>query len=208
MSGDQGATLVEFAFIAVLLMMLLMGIITYGIMLSFREGLTHSASEAARAAAVVQDLATTSNDERADAAIDAVKRFSAYGRDCGSTPITVSPGRYTLINGAMHCDIDIHDCNLPSGGGNPDGTVPDCITVALHYDYASNPVVPNVPLVPNPSSLDTSATAQISYPGAAGSVPPASTTTTTTTTLPVSTTTIPLPTTTTIPVPTTLPQIN
>ena len=185
--------------------MLLFGIIGYGVMLSFREGITHSASEAARAAAVVQDLTTTSQDERVDAAVDAVKKFSAYGRDCGTGLVVLSPGRYSLVNGAMSCDLSVHDCNLPPDGGNPDGTVPDCITVALHYSYSANPVVPSVPLLPYPSSLDTSATAQISYPGAPGSVPPASTTTTTTTTIPsvTTTTTVPLPTTTTVPLPTT-----
>ena len=50
--SERGAAAVEFALVVPLLLLLIFGIISYGMMLSFRQGLTQAASEGARAAAV------------------------------------------------------------------------------------------------------------------------------------------------------------
>src|SRR4029079_19073677 len=55
--GERGAVLVEFAISSVLLLLLLFGIIEYGYVLSFKQGLTQAAAEGARAAAVGKDPA-------------------------------------------------------------------------------------------------------------------------------------------------------
>jgi Flp pilus assembly protein TadG len=51
-SDERGAAVVEFALAATLLLLLLFGIITYGYVLSFKQGMTQAASEGARAGAV------------------------------------------------------------------------------------------------------------------------------------------------------------
>ena len=56
-SDERGAALVEFAIASVVLLTLLFGIITYGYVLSFKQGLTQAAAEGARAAAVGGDAA-------------------------------------------------------------------------------------------------------------------------------------------------------
>ena len=50
--SESGAAAVEFALVLPLLMLLLFGIISYGVMLSFRQSLSQAAAEGARAAAV------------------------------------------------------------------------------------------------------------------------------------------------------------
>src|SRR5947208_1481923 len=50
--GERGATLVEFSISASLLLLLLFGIISYGYVLSFKQGMTQAAAEGARAEAV------------------------------------------------------------------------------------------------------------------------------------------------------------
>ena len=56
--GERGAALVEFAIASVILLTLLFGIISYGYVLSFKQGITQAAAEGARAAAVGGDAAT------------------------------------------------------------------------------------------------------------------------------------------------------
>ena len=45
---ESGAAMVEFAFVGVLLVVLLFGIINMGVLLSFKQNLTQAASESAR----------------------------------------------------------------------------------------------------------------------------------------------------------------
>ena len=54
---QRGSALVEFAIASVILLVLLFGIIEYGYVLSFKQGLTQAAAEGARAGAVGTDSA-------------------------------------------------------------------------------------------------------------------------------------------------------
>lgn len=150
---QRGATLVEFAFVALLLFLLIFGIIGFGVVLSFKQTVTQAANEAARAAAVTQDdtVLTPGTDERLVAADTSITSFEAWGRDC-SDP-------------AMDCQTDIHDCGFAVTVNVP-ATKPDCITVRLTYDYGASPIIPNVPLIGAfmPDEIETTATAQLSFP--------------------------------------------
>lgn len=75
---DDGAAAVEFALVAPLLILLLMGIITYGYMLSFRQSVSQAAAEGARAAAVAPVAADREAIAKAAVA-------SAMGVTCDST---------------------------------------------------------------------------------------------------------------------------
>src|SRR3954465_14655755 len=101
-SGDSGTALVEFAFVSILLSMLVFGIITFGLLLSFKQDLTRAAAEGARAAAVAFPGSTAST-QATSATQEAVQSFHKI---CGS--------------GGMTCAIALHDCSdpVPDTNGN------------------------------------------------------------------------------------------
>ena len=84
---EDGAAAVEFALVVPLLLLLLFGIISYGYMLSFRQALSQSAAEGARAAAVSP---TTSTEEQTQAAaLNALNQaLETYGVSCNGTSMT------------------------------------------------------------------------------------------------------------------------
>ena len=144
---ERGASLVEFTFVALLLFALLFGIIGFGVVLSFKQTVTQSANEAARRAAVTQG----SDTQRISAAQGAVADFESWGRTCSSA--------------GMDCSgIRIHDCSALDKTTNT-SALPDCITVTLEYDYANEPIVPNLPIIGAfmPDDVTSSATAQITF---------------------------------------------
>lgn len=152
--AEVGATMVEFAFVSILLFLLIFGIIGFGVVLSFKQTTTQGANEAARAAAVTpDDPATVGIDERVVAAEDTVERVEAYGRSC--------------THSAMTCTITVHDCAAGAGLTNNPAVLPDCITVRLDYDYGASPVIPPVPLLAAfmPDRLVSTGTAQLTFPG-------------------------------------------
>ncbi len=129
--------MVEFAFVLVPLCLLLFGIISFGVMLSFRQTMTQAAAEGARAAAAApRDLAV---DRATSATADAVTAFS---RQCNA-------------GNGLTCTFTISDCGSAVAANSP--TVPDCMTVELRYDYAGHPLLPKVPLLGRalPSELVT-----------------------------------------------------
>lgn len=56
-ASERGAAAVEFALVAPLLLLLVFGIVSYGYMLNFRQGVSQAAAEGARAAAVAPVMA-------------------------------------------------------------------------------------------------------------------------------------------------------
>ncbi len=138
--GDDGAALVEFTLVGGLLMLLVFGIINFGLILSFKQDVTRAAAEGARAGAVAIPSSTSgANDPRRLAAQTATEEaVDGFGRTCG-------------VDG-MTCTVSIHDCSDPvpdtngyhSGTGN---TQPDCVTVELVYDYQANPLIVPVPII-------------------------------------------------------------
>ncbi len=67
---ESGAAAVEFALVAPLLLLLVFGVISYGYMLNFRQGVSQAAAEGARAAAIAP--ATADRTAIAFASIEAV----------------------------------------------------------------------------------------------------------------------------------------
>ena len=137
LNDDRGAATVEFAAILVPLMVLVLGIISYGYMLSFRQAISQAAAEGARAAAVTP--AGLPNADREARALDAVDRAVGYGVTCAS------PG--------MTCTVVVDDtCGLHG-----------CAFVELDYDYGTFPLIPAVgSLVPMPDHLVYEASAEVS----------------------------------------------
>lgn len=125
--GERGAAALEFALIAPLLLTLVLGIIQYGYVLSFRQALSQSATEGARSAAVT--LGTPGGTEQADAARDALdEALGSYGITCVGT---------TLMRGGSAvgtCDVTVAACSNNASR--------ECASVSVEYDYRDHPLLP------------------------------------------------------------------
>lgn len=151
---ERGAAAVEFALVVPLLVMLLLGIISYGYMLSFRQALSQAAAEGARAAAVappgLPELPPSAGDDsRQTRAIDAVNQgLGSYGVSC-----TASGQLMRGSDPAGTCTI-----SAPQGctGSN---TSANCVKVTLAYTYADDSLLPVFPglgvLLPDQMSYTT-----------------------------------------------------
>ncbi len=128
--GDAGAAIVEFAMVSVLLFSLVFGIITFGVLLSFRQDLTRAAAEGARAGAV------------------AVPATEAEARALSATEEAVSEAGETCGRDGMTCSVAVRDCNDPAVGNNGNQPAdPDCVFVELGFDNANHPKLPEVPII-------------------------------------------------------------
>ncbi|HSP28344.1 MAG TPA: TadE/TadG family type IV pilus assembly protein [Ilumatobacteraceae bacterium] len=144
---DDGAAMVEFAFVGVLLVLLLTGLISFGLILSFKQNLTQAAAEGARAGAVAP-----AGESAAHATAATENAVASFDRDCvdASDGLTCVPPLVT-------------DCGETIDDGNDDPAVPNCITVRLEYDYDNNPLLPKFPILANmyPKTMSASSTAQV-----------------------------------------------
>lgn len=147
--GEHGAAALEFALVAPLLFALIFGIIGYGYMLSFRQGISQGAAEGARAAAVSMEVDDTARKSDALQALN--QSLKAYDVSCGA-------GGALTRNGSTvgTCSVAIAACtNAPSKS---------CATVNVSYAYRANPLIPSFPGlgITLPQNLDYSATARVS----------------------------------------------
>jgi Flp pilus assembly protein TadG len=129
-SGDDGAALVEFAFVSVLLLTVVFAIINLGLILSFKQDVTRAAAEGARAAAV----AFPASDAVADATAATEEAVQSFNKSC--------------TGAGMTCTVTQHDCGdpVPDTNGLEAGE-PDCVQVELVYDYEGHPLLVPVPLI-------------------------------------------------------------
>lgn len=152
--------MVEFSFVAVLLVLLVLGIINFGLLLSFKQDVTRSATEGARVGAVetppTSSPAAYDSDPRwiatRDATFDAVDSF---GETCNV--------------GGMECIVIVHNCTdpAPTPAASPatyfDDGVQDCVTVDLNYNNGAFPLLPEPPILGSmlPDSISASSTARL-----------------------------------------------
>lgn len=128
---EEGAAALEFALVAPLLLLLAVGIMSYGYMLSFRQALGQAAAEGARAAAVELDDALREPD-----ALAAVNEgLGGFSISCDGTRLTNAAG--TVVGS---CDVSLAKCST----GQPTDD-PQCVRVTLSYDYAAHPLTPAMP---------------------------------------------------------------
>jgi hypothetical protein len=163
--------MVEFAFVGVLLVILLFGIINMGVLLSFKQNLTQAASESARAGiAVVDDPSTTAvvepyGDERYEVVDKALNDTVAdHGKSCGQ------PGERpetAISESGMTCLRKIHDCSADTSNfaaiaaDRADG---DCLTVRITYDNRDpHRLMPAFPLIAmlEPDSMSSQTTVRL-----------------------------------------------
>jgi Flp pilus assembly protein TadG len=141
------------ALIMPLLLLLVLGIIAYGYMLSFRQALSQGATEGARAAAV--SAYPTDTQKVADAVAGVNDALGSYGVTC---QVAVGASTGTLRRGS----VTVGSCGL-STGTCVNNSLASCMSVQVVYDYKNHPLVPEVPGIGAvmPDSLSYTATAQI-----------------------------------------------
>ena len=114
--NESGAALVEFSLVIGLFVMILYGLVYFGMALATKQRVTNAAAEGARAAVGATDAAAAQTTAQN-------RVVSLLG-----TP----NGRYTVAPVAAACDTS-------------DPTGPQCITVTINYDWENHPVVPAAP---------------------------------------------------------------
>jgi Flp pilus assembly protein TadG len=117
------------------------GTISYGYMLSFRQTISQSAAEGARAAAVAPVTA-----DRTAAGTHAVDVSMATG------------------SGSLHCGQGYLTCTVSVVPNCGDGSTRDCVKVTVTYPYRDHSLLPTVPGLgfTLPSTIAYSAMAEIS----------------------------------------------
>lgn len=144
--NERGAAAVEFAIVAPLLVLLLFGIISFGVMLSMRQSVSQAAAEGARAAAV-----TLIDADRTAEATDAIDdALSANGVTCDGTVL-------------KRAGENVGSCSVgPKIPCREDSTA-ECVTVTVTYTYRDDPIVPSFGVgALMPETLSYSATARVS----------------------------------------------
>jgi len=151
---ERGAEMVEFAFVVVLLIALLYGIISYGLILSAQSTVTQAAADGARAGIVA---ATTPLGPKGIAEGQAANDLSwmdkgqCYQPDAKPLPIGTSNGILTCVANQVPC---------PSNASN------QCLSVTVTYQYAEDPIFPLLPGlgVITPSTISSTDVLQMSLP--------------------------------------------
>ena len=137
---QRGSTAVEFALIFPLFFLIFYAIVTYSIIFAAKQSLALAASEGARAALKFQPNANS-------AASALTLRASAA--------CTAATGLVNWLATTTPCTATYAPCTFDASM--------QCVQVSLKYNYASNPLVPVLPLIglPTPAALTANAMVQL-----------------------------------------------
>lgn len=134
--------MVEFALVAVILVTLVVAIINFGLLLSFKQDVTRAATEGAREAAVTLPPAAAPGAQTSD---------SRYIAGVAATNDAVDSFNKTCNVDGMTCSVVLHNCNdtnpVASSVAYYNDGVDDCVTVELTYDYAGFPLIAEPPIL-------------------------------------------------------------
>jgi Flp pilus assembly protein TadG len=138
---ETGAEMVEFAFVVVLLIALLYGIISYGLILAAQSTITQAAADGARSGIVASASAITTSQTQAGNDLGWLGKGA-----CGTSGTTI-----TCVSTKAPCPSNVNN---------------ECLTVAVTYNYAASPLFPELPGmgVITPSTISSSDTLQMSTP--------------------------------------------
>lgn len=134
---DRGATLIEFSVVIGVVLYLILGAVSFGVLLAATHQLNEAAGESARTAALAFDDPLTGEDERIATARASLE---ASGVDC---------------SGAVTCEVVIQPC-----AAQPTAS---CATVSLTHDRSEASLVGRLPLLEAvlPDELHAEATAMV-----------------------------------------------
>jgi Flp pilus assembly protein TadG len=148
--------MIEFAVIVVLLIGLIYGMITIGLVLSVRETITQSAADGAQAGIVQSTVSSATSTATTQALkdlgwFDGSLTCSSTSVDCLNTSGSSCPSSVTVCVNAYQAYCDSTDTT-------------ECLTVIVTDNYSQHPLIPNVPGpdVFVPSTISSTATLQMS----------------------------------------------
>jgi Flp pilus assembly protein TadG len=146
--------LIEFAFVVVLLITLLYGIITYGLILGAQATITQAAADAARSGIVSSSTAV------ATAEAQACTDVGWMNKTCGA-PVTFNTSTCTFSPNPADA-ITAFACTE----GCLSNSLNTCLTVTVSYNYGSTPLFPELPGlgVITPSTISSTNVVQLSTP--------------------------------------------
>jgi hypothetical protein len=121
--GEEGVALIEFSLVFALFVFILYALIAFGTALALKQSVTHAAAEGARAAVGVIDDPATTEDERAEKALDEVRDSLGW----------IGSDKYS------DDDVDAQVVECPSSPGS------SCMQVKINYPYKDKPIVPSAP---------------------------------------------------------------
>jgi Flp pilus assembly protein TadG len=135
---QDGVAAVEFAIVAMVFMVILFGILTYGFIYGLDQSMNHAAAEGARSA-----ISTTSDSAAITKAHDtALQRLGWLGSRIQSSDIVA-----TVVQGVADCD--------------PNDATIKCIKVVITYPWATRPIIPQFPGLPTPSQMQATAIVEL-----------------------------------------------
>lgn len=157
--------MVEFAMVGLLFFTLLIGIISFGVLLAFKQNMTQAASESARASIAVENKTSTPIDERKDVALASMEgAMGEFDRECHNTAT---------------CMVLIHQCGVaadfsPILAANPHDRAamatsqpdpPDpCLTARIDFtNSGSSRILPPFPIISafEPDTLSSQTTIRL-----------------------------------------------
>jgi Flp pilus assembly protein TadG len=133
LARQDGVAALEFAIVAMVFLVLLFGILTYGFIFGLDQSMNHAAEEGARAAI----SKTTEADAITHAKITALQRLSWLGSNIQSSDVVAT----------------VADC--------PNDTSVRCITVTITYPWNTRPVIPKFPGLPTPTEMTAAAVVEL-----------------------------------------------
>lgn len=151
-NDERGAELIEFALVVVLLIALLYGIITYGLILAAQSTITQAAADAARSGIVSSSTPVTTAE--AQACTDVGWMNKTCGGPVTFNNCTFSPNPADAITAFA--------CTEPC----PSNSVNTCLAVTVSYNYSATPLFPELPGlgVITPSTISSTNVLQLSTP--------------------------------------------
>jgi Flp pilus assembly protein TadG len=149
--GERGAEMVEFAFVVVLLIALLYGIISYGLILSAQSTVTNAAADGARAGIVAASTAQATAEGQAANDLGWMGKGQCYQPHAIPTAIGTAGGILSCIATEGPC---------ASNASN------QCLTVTVTYQYSQSPLFPELPGmgIITPSTISSTDVLQMSIP--------------------------------------------
>jgi Flp pilus assembly protein TadG len=135
---QDGVAAVEFAIVAMVFLVILFGILTYGFIYGLDQSMNHAAAEGARSA-----ISTTTDSAAITKAHDtALQRLGWLGSRIQSSDIVA-----TVVQGVADCD--------------PNDATIKCIKVVITYPWNTRPIIPQFPGLPTPSQMQATAIVEL-----------------------------------------------
>lgn len=150
---EEGAVVVEFAVVFGLFVVLLSGIIQYGVIFAAQQSLSHASAEAARAVVNIVD-----EDDDGSAADEAVVRVGeVLDQQLSWLDGSIDASDTAKVDYVVQCaDAGCDEAIQPAADA-----CADCLQVVVTFDWEDDAVVPTIFPVFTPSTL--TATANVRY---------------------------------------------